>query len=76
MLENMTNHPMTPEHRALIARRTLAYQAKILCLCARGNGVTDARIKALILSMRSPKLAVLTDDEAAEIIRDLELEVA
>ncbi len=57
-------------------RRTLWIAAQALLLCARGNGVDDSRLKVLVLTMRMPELAVLTDDEAAQLISRLDLESA
>lgn len=67
---------LTPEENARVARRTLCITAKALCLTARGNGVTDDRIKSLVLSMRSLELAILTDDEALDLVTQLELQGA
>lgn len=63
----------TPEIKALIGRRTLTGSIMATCLCARGNGVTDERLKLLILAMRSPEIAVLTDDEAMGLVHHLEI---
>lgn len=63
----------TPEQRALLARNTLCNATIAMCLCARGNGLTDDRIKSLVLNMRSPEIAVLTDDEALDLIQHLEI---
>ncbi|MDP2618600.1 MAG: hypothetical protein Q8P46_00245 [Hyphomicrobiales bacterium] len=63
----------TPEQKAAIARRTLCMATKILILTAKGNGVTDDRLKQTILALRSPELDVLRNEEAAELIRYLEL---
>lgn len=67
---------MTPEKKALVARNTLVFLTKALGLCAKGCGVTDSRIKSLVLAMRSPEIAILTDDEAADVIHHLEIEGA
>lgn len=73
----MTVHPIrifdTPEDRSRTARRTLCAATHAMCLCAHGNGVTDDRLKMFVLSMRSQKLAILSDDEALDLVISLEL---
>ena len=63
----------TPEQKALSARHTLKNATIALCLVARGNGVSDDRLKALILTMRSPEIAIFDDVEALDLIQYLEL---
>lgn len=63
----------TPEQKAFVARRTLVNATTALCLCALGCGVTRDRLKSLILFMRSPEIAVLTNDEALAIIHRMNL---
>ena len=75
-MNDYRKYPVTPEKKALQARRTLVNATTAMCLCARGNGVTDDRIKALILAMRTPEIAVLTDVEVADLIHHLEIESA
>jgi len=55
------------------ARRTLRFSVTAMLLCARGNGATLATMKALILHLRSPDVAILTDSDAADIIDHLGL---
>lgn len=57
-------------------RRTLRLSVTAMLLCARGNGSTDTEMKALVLHMRSPDVAILTDADALEILDHLRLRSA
>lgn len=63
----------TPEQKARVARRTLINATTAMILCARANGVTDDRLKLVILALRSPEIAVVSGAEAASLIDYLEL---
>lgn len=54
-------------------RRTLRISVTALALIAKGNGATDATLKALILHLRSADVAILRDAEAADILDHLRL---
>jgi len=57
-------------------RRTLRLAVVAMLLCARGNGATKTEMKALVLHMRAPDVAVLTDADAFEILDHLGLRSA
>ena len=54
-------------------RRALLIAADAMMLCARALGADDGQIKLAALALRSPEIAILTDEEAAMIIAHLEL---
>lgn len=65
-----------PEQSALIERRAVVTAVRSLCRMAWLLGLSDSRLKALILAMRSDEIALLTDDEARGLLRDMKLESA
>ena len=54
-------------------RRALRLSVVAMLLCAQGNGATNAEMKALVLHLRSPDIAILTDGDAVEILDHLGL---
>ena len=63
----------TPEQKARVARRTMIMATRVLIYVARDNGVTDDRLKGIILALRSPELSALSDDEALGLIQEFKL---
>ena len=57
-------------------RRALLIAADAMMLCARGLGADDEQIKLAALALRSPEVAILTDEEAAIIIAHLDVGAA
>lgn len=57
-------------------RRALRLSIAAMLLCARGNGATEAEMKALVLHLRSPDVAILTNSDAFEILDHLGLRSA
>lgn len=63
----------TPEQRAQHTHRALYAASHTLCARARDCGVSDARIKRLVLALREPDTAILTDDEVWTLIASFNL---